>query len=512
MPEPGAEGDRDLADHRELAQLRELLVGPERAQLDEIQSRLDDPEKRATDLAQFLPGAIKAARPKALRESLEPVFEKAFENSVRKHPKELADAIYPVIGPGIRRSVAASIREFAENLNQIVEKSASLRAIRWRIEARVTGKPFTEILLARSLLYSVEQVFLIHRKSGLLLQHVAAKESILKDADMISGMLTAIQDFFSDSFSQEGQDLETVDTGRYKLWIQYGPKALVVGAVSGTAPTELKGVFRNAIEQIHATLYAELDSFKQGDVAVFDPARPFLEACLLGQSSPDRRRVPVIAWVAAAALIVLVIAFFWNRAHEQARWDHYFADLKHQPGIVVTAIEKRDGAWLVSGLKDPKAPDPVALTRKDGLDPAGVKYQWEPFLSLNTAFAVDREIDAAKAEIEKQLVRFDVASSKLPLSEARQIEAVAAMVGRLLQIHAGAHIVVTGRADDVGTAAVNERLSQERAQHVIEALILQGLPADHLESVSLSNLHPLRTGASEWDKATNRSVAFQVVL
>ena len=65
----------------------------------------------------------------------------------------------------------------------------------------------------RQLLYSVEQVFLIHRKSGLLLMHVAAKDSVLKDADMISGMLTAIQDFLSDSFAEGGQELETVDAG-----------------------------------------------------------------------------------------------------------------------------------------------------------------------------------------------------------------------------------------------------------------------------------------------------------
>jgi OOP family OmpA-OmpF porin len=191
MSEPSEDGAR------EFDQLRELLVGPERARLDELQAALEDPEKRSADIARFLPEAVKAARAKALRESLEPVFEKAFQSSVRKHPKDLADAIYPVIGPAIRHSVAASIREFAESLNQIVERSASFRAIQWRIEARVTGKPFTEILLARSLLYSVEQVFLIHRRSGLLLQHVAAADSILKDADMISGMLTAIQEFFS---------------------------------------------------------------------------------------------------------------------------------------------------------------------------------------------------------------------------------------------------------------------------------------------------------------------------
>jgi len=508
MSEPSENGDG------EYDRLRELLVGPERERLDDLDAWRDDPEKRAADIARFLPEAIKAARAKALRESLEPVFEKAFQNSVRKHPKELADAVYPVIARAIRQSISASIREFAENLNQIVEKSASLRAIRWRIEARVTGKSFSEILLARSLLYSVEQVFLIHRSSGLLLQEVAARDSILKDADMISGMLTAIQDFYSDSFVQGGDTLENFSSGRHKLWIQYGPKALVVGAVSGTAPAELKDVFRNAIEKIHTVLYAQLDSFKQGDVTVFEPARPILEACLLGQAAPDRKKSAPLLWAAVAALSIAAIAFFgyhfWSSGREQARWDSYFAQLKRQPGIVVTAIEKQGNGWMVSGLKDPKAHDPVALLREDGMDPAKVRYRLEPFLSLDIAFAADRELESAKAQVEKQLVRFDSGSSRLPIGEARQVEELAATIGALFRMQPGMHIVVTGRADDVGTEAVNEKLSRDRTASVIEALVAQGLPAERLESLSLSNAYPLRVGESDWDKAANRSVSFRV--
>src|ERR1700722_5186454 len=158
----------------ELNELRQLIIGDELQQLDTIQARLDDPARRAADLAQVLPEAVKGAKARALRDALEPIFEKAFSSSVRKTPRELADAIYPIIGPAIRTSIAAALRDFAEALNQIVEKSASFRAIRWRIESIISGKPFNEILLARSLLYSVEQVFLIHRQSGLLLQDAAA--------------------------------------------------------------------------------------------------------------------------------------------------------------------------------------------------------------------------------------------------------------------------------------------------------------------------------------------------
>ena len=136
LPEPAAE----------LAELRELLVGQELEELARVQTRLADPAKRTEDLAQVLPEAIKAAKAKSLRDALEPIVEKSFQSSVRRNPKELADAIYPIIGPAIRTSIAAAIRDFAEALNQIVEKSASFRSIRWRIEALISGKPYSEIL------------------------------------------------------------------------------------------------------------------------------------------------------------------------------------------------------------------------------------------------------------------------------------------------------------------------------------------------------------------------------
>src|SRR5580698_6534065 len=251
MPEPAGA----------LAELRELLVGQELEDLASVQARLADPAKRAADLAQVLPTAIKAAKANSLREALEPLVENTLHNAVRNHPQKLVDAIYPIMGPAIRTSIAASIREFAESLNQIVRKSFSFQSIRWRIEALITGKSFSDILIARSLTYSVEQVFLIHRESGLLLQHAAAEGSVLKDADMISGMLTAIKDFLSDSFAEGGQELETVDAGRFKLWLTYGSRVLLVGAVNGTAPADLRKTFRKALDGIEESFQKQIDNF-----------------------------------------------------------------------------------------------------------------------------------------------------------------------------------------------------------------------------------------------------------
>jgi outer membrane protein OmpA-like peptidoglycan-associated protein len=498
----------------ELAQLRDLLLGEELNELAAMRSRMDDPARRSVELAEVLPDAIKAARAKALRVSLEPLFEKVFQSSVRKHTRELADAIYPVIGPAMRNSIAAAIREFAESLDQMVEKSLSFRGIGWRLEALFTGKSFGELVLARSLLYSVQHVFLIHRKSGLLLYQAAARAPVLKDADMISGMLTAIQDFVTDSFSEAAQDLETVDAGKFKLWIQYGPKAMLVGAIAGSAPVELRGVFRNALDRIHETLYTELDTFRQEDLSVFEPARPHLERCLLGQSAPGKG-ARVLLWLLAAALVLMAAGFLTYQVYQgrlqQTRWDRYFASVKQLPGIVVTGIEKRGSRYVIAGLRDPKAADPATLLRQQGLDPAAIQYQWQPYLSLNTPMAAARDLDAAQERIRKEMVRFEMGSSKLPLADVDRVQALAEAMNRVFQAYPQSGIMVTGHTDEVGSDQMNTKLSLDRAQHVIDALAVQGVPRDRLRPVGVGNTRPLRAGGTEWDRAFNRRVVFDLL-
>jgi outer membrane protein OmpA-like peptidoglycan-associated protein len=511
--DPAANGSRGNGIGAEFAQLRELLLGEELHELAAIRGRMDDPARRSAELAEVLPDAIKAAPAKALRAALEPLFEKVFRSSVRKHTRELADAIYPVMGPALRSSIAAAIREFAESLNQMVEKSFSFRGIGWRIEALVTGKSFGEMVLARSLLYSVQHVFLIHRKSGLLLYQAAARAPVLKDADMISGMLTAIQDFVADSFTEAAQDLETVDAGRFKLWIQYGPKAMLVGAIAGSAPVELRGVFRNALDQIHETFYTELDTFRQDDLSVFEPARPYLERCLLGQSAPGKwgRAMPLLA----GSLVLLAVGFLVYQVYQvrrqAARWDHYFSSVKQLPGIVVTGIEKRGSQYVITGLSDPKAPDPAGLLRQEGLDPAAIQYRWQPYLSLNTPMAAARDLEAARERIRKEMVRFEMGSSKLPLADVDRVQTLAEAMNRVFEANPQSRIVVTGHTDEVGSDPMNVKLSLDRARRVIDALAAQGVPRDRLQAVGVGNTRPLRTGGTDWDRASNRRVGFELL-
>jgi outer membrane protein OmpA-like peptidoglycan-associated protein len=500
------------AQAREMARLRELLIGPEQEQIAKLQQRLDDPSVRAGELAEVLPEAVRAAREVKLQKALDPVLDRTVRQFVLKHPRELADAIYPIIGPAIRRAVSAAIRDMAESLNQIAEKSMSFRALRWRLEALMSGKPFSELLLARSLLYSVEQVFLIHRQGGLLLQHVVAKSAVVKDADMVSGMLTAIQDFVSDSFVGAGQELEMVKVGEFKLWMQHGPKAVLAGAVRGSPPMELKALFRQAIEGVHAAFAAELESF-QGDVSSFDATRPYLEACLLGQSGLKPRR-SLAPWLILTALVALVMVWGFISIRDTNRWQGYVRLLKSQPGIVVTSAEKCGSQYCMAGLLDPLASDPSQLLKQSGIAGDRVKFQWQPYFSLDPQVSTQRKFTSAKERIERLIIRFETASSKLGPAQAGALEEAAALLRELFASASAGRvmrIVVTGHTDEVGTEVSNQKLSQDRADVVIEALTTQGVTRDRMTVIAAGTSRPLRTAGTAWDRASNRSVSFRVI-
>lgn len=283
-----------------LAELRNLLVGPEWKQLGKLQERLENTKLNAEELSRVLPEAIilrSLQQDEQLTKALVPTVEEAIHASVKKDLNILADAIFPVIGPAIRKSITVALSALTQSLNQTLEHSFSVQSFKWKLEAKQTGKSFAEVVLLRTLLYRVEQVFLIHRKTGLVLQHVVAEAVATQDADLVSAMLTAIQDFVQDSFSvQKGDSLETLQFGELIIWIEQGPQAILAGVIRGNAPQELRLVFQNAIERIHIEFQRKLDSF-QGDNAPFEASRHYLEACLQARYELKKEKSSPLLWV-----------------------------------------------------------------------------------------------------------------------------------------------------------------------------------------------------------------------
>jgi hypothetical protein len=393
--EAGApQGQGDKTD--ELARLRRLLLSPERERLEALERQVGSFEEPGPEsISRVLPEALLHGlkNDERLSGALAPTIEEAVQESVKRDPKPLADAIFPIIGPAIRKSITEAIGGMLQSFQQTMEHSLSIQGLKWRIEALRTGRPYAEVVLLQTLVFQVEQVFLIHRETGLLLQHVSAEVVDEMEADMVSSMLTAIRDFVQDSFGGQGEDsLQTMRVGERSVVVEQGPHAILAGVVRGTAPAHLGVLFQETLEQIHLTQKEALGLF-EGDSDAFLVSKPLLEKCLAAQYREERKPRRALSMALRLVFVAGIAAFcLWlgHRFWEEAKFSSYVARLEAEPGIVVTDSGRDGGILYVSGLRDPLAALPGDLLVGTVFDSTSVRGQWEAYQSFHPPLVVKR--------------------------------------------------------------------------------------------------------------------------
>jgi outer membrane protein OmpA-like peptidoglycan-associated protein len=591
QPQSSAEPSDVPAVDPRLQQLRTLLVGHEIEVLSRLSEVVEDPEQLASAVGRVLPTAIALATNDArLGQALAPALAKATQSSIRHDPRTLVNILYPLIVPAIRKSIGETIDETFQSLNESLKHSLTWRGLRWRWEAWRTGTSFAEVVLKHTLVYQVEHVFLIHRHTGLLISHVAAENAADQDPQLVSSMLVAIQDFVRDSFTgAEQQGLDTVRLGELWLWSEPGPFATLVAVIRGNPPEGLHDQLRSVLSRIHDERPHALESF-DGDSSSFSDVEAHLSECAaLGQRAPRTAERGFPWLVALVGLVLLALAgaggFRWWQ-HEQAWkheqqlheakqqiWDGYVARLRAQPGIVVTEVGRRDGKFVVAGLRDPLAADPQLMLRQAGIDPTGVISHWEPYQGLDPEFVLKRlqasldppptvtimvqgdHIVAQGSAASTWIERARTAGRMLPaggpsldlsgvhdinegaigkLSEAIQsndihfnfneslpaagqdgiLDQLAGELNELASLashlHVTARVMLTGHSDDAGNGTFNLSLSLARAETVRALLKKRGVDPDLLAVRGAGQFEPLEASPSEAARAANRRVTFKV--
>jgi OOP family OmpA-OmpF porin len=567
----GGTGDVSV---RELSELRDLLFGAERRQLDELRRRLDTEELTSEELAEKLPQAIvqRAARDRQLAIALAPTVENAISESVRRNPHEIATAIFPVLGPSIRKAIAETMSGLVNTINRAIEHSFSPQGIRWRVESWRTGVPFAQIVMRHSLVYRVEQVFLVHAQTGLLLAHVP--EGSLGDADLISSMLTAIGDFVNDSFeAKKTGELRAFAAGDLTVLVEPGPQANIAVVVRGTPPETLPIRLQTTLETIHLQWSNPLTSF-DGDATAFETTRPLLEDCVETVLATDKRANRVglrrFAWVIPVVLVAGALAWWSTRGSR--RWNVAVARLETEPGIAVIRSERRDGKWHVAGMRDPLAVNPAVILASRGVDTNDVVANWRPYVSTEPALVIARarrilappggvtlslqndtltaagrapafwivraealapalpgvgavdlshvspglpaNMESIAADIEHVHALFAAGSDVLDATALATITTVATKFQQLVQAANGnrydVSMHVVGRADPTGAESDNLALSRRRATAVRDRLASFGVEANRLTVDATGSNDPLPADTPAERARINRSASFSI--
>ena len=559
-----------------LEELRHLILAPEQEALERLHHRVANPEARTEDVSSVVAEAIQLRREQggsdALSEALAPTIETAVRESVRKDPATLADALFPVMGPAIRRSILETLRSFLDSFNQIMDQSLSVQGLKWRLEALRTGRTFTEVVLLHSLVFRVDQVFLIHKKTGLSLGHAVAPSVAMQDPSVVSGMLSAIQDFVRDSFnSAPGEGIERLNVGDLDVWVEAGPYAILACVIRGIAPRALRDTMAEVLENIHRQYSAQLDRFT-GDTAPFSAVNKELSRCLeyKYKEGPKRKSYSYV-WAAAGLLLLLVGGFFGWRWWQYHRWNNLVDTLREQPGLVITSFGREHGRFSIRGLRDPLAPDPRQFVENAGLDPVKAEFHWGAYYALDDAILQQRAnqllappqavtlnvkdgilhlagrpsaawlkdlraralfvpglrsvdfgrftpeqmaFDQTKSEVQSVIIKFPLATAALSSAERSNLRSLVPKLTSLQNsssaLNQNLRLEVVGHSDATGAEGTNQSLSQRRADRVAWELIQLGIPESALHAKGVASAEPVRSEDTEENRLFNRSVTLVV--
>ena len=564
----------DIESLKEWEQLKEILTGEEKRQIESILRRLDDDKIHASEISRILPEALRlsAKHGNRLNEVLIPIIEKTLQESMRRNSHILVDALYALIGPATRKAVFESMKGLLQSFNTALESVFTLKGIKWRIEAITTGKPYAEVVLIHSIVYQVEQVFLIHKETGLLLQHVKTDNIIVQNEDMVSGMLTAIQDFVHDSFQvSENDALNTMNVGEMTVWVEQSPHTVLAAVIRGTAPESLRQLMTDTIERIHSDYIQDLVEF-EGDTDVFQPSAGELEKCLEKQVKTDKKKTPAFAWGVITAAVLIFMSFLYFQISDSIRWGDYTDSLRKQPGILVLNEDRGIFTNYISGMKDMYSESPDSLLKNFGYTTENVESEWLEYLALDPQMMIRKAIlildapetisfsfsngllkawgkcnekwyeralrtaplitgvkdidfsgislsegenvDAIIKSIEKTYINFVKNKTRLIKGQDEKVEKLVQKIRNLIKLSPNKEISleIMGHTDSSGSEKTNAKLSWNRAKSFMELLSTHGLIDIDFTIKGIAYSQPLVEEKTENDRQLNRRVSFDVKL
>lgn len=332
--------------------LRSLLLGKDYENIIEERVSLSDTDRVANVISEAF--KKRSRRDNSLAQHMSPIIESSIDASIKENPQRITNVIFPIIGPAVRKAVASAIADMVHSLNHLLQQSLSAKNLIWRFKAWRLGVPYGQYVFLKSVHYRVEQIFFIHKNTGILLQSSSAPGVTYQDPDLVSSMLTAISDFMTDSFDQQSDTLSVIQFSDLSLLIEPGPHCVVAFAVRGAVNEEVKLSLSELVEELQGQYRPVLESF-EGDITQFDDSRKILKEHLREKVISKESQKPWLALTLISfglGLIGYLSFTFWQ---EQNLVDSYIKALKREPGYQLVSHQFKDHVLTIDLLRSPQS-------------------------------------------------------------------------------------------------------------------------------------------------------------
>lgn len=209
------------------------------AQVETLSERAGTPQALRRSVAEVLDDAIVEARESRhdhMTRAVAPLVVKTIQTELRNSQDAMVEALYPITGRLVKAYVASAMKDMMNQMNRRLE----MNPLMLRFRSLLSGYSMAELALADTQRLEVEELFLIQRGSGGLIQRwpesVSASRS---NADIhMSGVITAINDFASHAFQDSGGTLRSLsmDDGS-TVFLRASPVHLLAAKCRGVAVT-----------------------------------------------------------------------------------------------------------------------------------------------------------------------------------------------------------------------------------------------------------------------------------
>jgi outer membrane protein OmpA-like peptidoglycan-associated protein len=216
------------------------------ARIDEIAARVGTDARLEERVAAVLDGALRRAeqaKHAAVADAVAPFVVNTVRTEIRNSKDELVEALYPVTGRIVKAYVASAMKDLVDQINRRLE----MNPVMLRVRSLATGRSVAELAIADSQRLVVEELYLIRRGTGELVERWPAGGG--NRDQVMSGVLTAINEFATEAFDAGTNALRQIDLGADRVYLRESVAYLLAAKCSGQAPVAVEQVIDDAFLQ-----------------------------------------------------------------------------------------------------------------------------------------------------------------------------------------------------------------------------------------------------------------------
>lgn len=206
-----------------------------------LYDRLGTREGLESSVAGVIDGALRKAeaeRHDDLADAVSPLVVRTVKTEIRNSRDELVEALYPMTGRMVKAYVASAMKDLMDEVNRKIERNPFML----RVAALLTGRSAAELALAETQRTEIEELYLIRRGTGDLVGHWPESAAPNNRDQVVSGVLSALNEFASEAFSDTGRSLRQIDIGPSQVYLRLSPLYLLAVRCKGSQHAAIERV------------------------------------------------------------------------------------------------------------------------------------------------------------------------------------------------------------------------------------------------------------------------------